>query len=76
MTVRRHQETASGDFLVKTASGSRPLIVPNDLENDVKGRVRAYQVGDRPLWLESEIVDWILSRPLRPYKGDEVRKNS
>ena len=35
---------------------------------------RARDVGGRPGWIESEINEWILNRPLRRYKGDEPNK--
>ena len=31
---------------------------------------RAREVGSRPMWLANEIDDWILSRPVKPLKGD------
>lgn len=33
----------------------------------------ARTVGDRPVWLESEVAEWLNSRPLRPYKQSEPR---
>ena len=31
---------------------------------------RSRELGGKSCWLESEIEDWILSRPVRPLKGD------
>lgn len=37
---------------------------------------RSYQVGGKTMWIEAEIDTWIMTRPLRPYKGDGARKKN
>jgi predicted DNA-binding transcriptional regulator AlpA len=32
---------------------------------------RSRHIGGKTLWLESEIENWILSRPVRRLKGDK-----
>jgi predicted DNA-binding transcriptional regulator AlpA len=33
---------------------------------------RAREMGGKTVWIESEVDAWILSRPIRRLKGDEV----
>jgi hypothetical protein len=32
---------------------------------------RCRDIGGRSVWIEAEVNDWMLSRPMRPLKGDE-----